>query len=169
MPNWCSNRTEITGPADDIAAFRKNVTASRDVDNHYSLLGTFIPRPDSVVEDGTWYDWSLEHWGCKWEDDVRLVQDDPDRLMFVGDTPWSPPLAGYATIAAKWPTLTIVLSYCEEGMGFAGAASYAEGVLQSDAETDKMPDFDEDDSDAYDDEVQALIERLTEVVRLAVR
>ena len=57
--------------------------------------------PSSGRQDDRWYDWRLEHWGCKWDiDDVEVDYQQAANLVhltFV--TPWSPPdvIYGYLT------------------------------------------------------------------------
>lgn len=165
MPNWSYNTLEITGPTEDINRFLEAVTATR-ADNEiqecgYSLLRTFIPRPDAVVENGTWYDWSLTHWGTKWEDDMRLRYADANRLRFTGETAWAPPTNGYQTVSAQWPTLTFWLDYSEESGQFVGAVQYHNGeeiALREYSDQDpEFPDYDGDDTERYDEQVQELV------------
>ena len=155
MPNWSYNTTEITGDTETIAKFRTAIEATRDTttfsdDEGYSLLRTFIPRPESVEKDGTCYDWSLNHWGTKWEDDNRM--DDTDRrILLIGQTAWAPPINGYMTVSTMFPTLTFTLGYQEESAAFVGAMTFRNGEVLAKREVDdsdpEMPAMGDEEDD----------------------
>lgn len=70
-----------------------------------------------------WYEWALKHWGTKWDADGDR---DGDRLVF--DTAWSPPEAFVTRLSMTYPNITMILSYAECGMGYAGTIAYEAGA-----------------------------------------
>lgn len=79
------------------------------------------------------YDWAIENWGSKWGDCyARLEQDivmgDLREIVFRFDSAWSPPVDAICTGSEKWPKLLFTIEYEEEGIGFKGSSSYANGI-----------------------------------------
>jgi hypothetical protein len=178
MPNWSYNTTEITGDSDEIARFRNAIEPTRDTDTFatdegYSLLRTFIPRPQSVVDDGTWYEWGLTHWGTKWEDDNRLKTSESNRLLFVGQTAWAPPIDGYITVSTMFPTLTFTLGYMEESDAFFGAMTFRNGEVVAKREVTyksaEMPVWDEADPEPYRNTIDFLYDQCWNQVAVTVK
>lgn len=158
MPNWSYNTLTIEGPSEDIDRLLAAIEATRNNEEErfrggYSLLRTFIPRPEAVVENGTWYDWSVTHWGTKWEDAMRVDEREDNRLTMRGETAWAPPIPGYTTVSAMFPTLTFIIDYDEEGGWFVGATRMVNGesfTVDVNAEDEGFPQPDE----SIDDEEQ---------------
>ena len=70
-----------------------------------------------------WYDWSVRHWGTKW--DVELSANtvdvnDPNTLHFFFSSAWSPPIEFFSWISEE--ELEWSLDYIELGCWFAGHA-----------------------------------------------
>lgn len=166
MPNWSYNTLTINGPREDTERFLTAIEATRapgTVNGGYSLLRTFVPRPQSVVDDGTWYEWSLTHWGTKWEDEMRLT-DTEDGIRMVGETAWAPPIEGYITVSEEFPTLTFLLDFTEEGGYFVGAARIINGsilLMEMAHDHPEFPTLDESISDE-DERWEDYQERLSE-------
>lgn len=158
MPNWCLNTITITGPHDELERFASRFT--EDEDGDISLLDTFHPFPDGIDD---WYGWCVDNWGTKWPDKSRRVaKDQTDRLVFIGDTAWSPPIRGLATIAEDWPALTFSITYDEPGMCFYGAAVFRGSVLsQTESLYPEHEPVDYEDTEAYQ-RFESLIETLCE-------
>lgn len=176
MPNHCFNRVTIDGPADKVAAFRKAINLVNDESgNTFSMLDTLIPRPESVVDNGTWYEWSITNWGTKWSEyDQDVHTDDADRLTITFTTAWSPCLPGITTISKMFPGLTFTHDYNEEGMQFAGTVVTRNGVTFAHVEAGdeglEMPQWDGDDNtfDDYHNALQDLYDTIhTEAVTAA--
>jgi len=79
----------------------------------------------------TWYEWRLSNWGCKWDVDAVLenndISDDYVYVEYVFDSPWSPPINFLQKVSEIYPNLKFVLKYEEEGMGFLGVAKAVNG------------------------------------------
>ena len=128
MPNWCENEVTITGDTENqIKEFKEYVTAGKC---EFSLEA-IVPMPENVKDtthnhlglnaDPNWYDWSLEHWGTKWDtNDVQVVDEDEESITYSFDTAWSPPEPICAALRDKFPDLHISWFYRESGMEIAG-------------------------------------------------
>ena len=65
-----------------------------------------------------WYDWSIEHWGTKW--DAYDCQGSPQEGTLVFFTAWNPPDEIIKALCKKYPNSDLDWFYEEEGMQFAG-------------------------------------------------
>jgi len=76
-----------------------------------------------------WYNWSVDNWSVKWSPDISEVLDGQNEdgagvATLYYRTAWCPAENLIAKISGKFPTLTFVETYMEEGMGFWGANIY---------------------------------------------
>ena len=172
MPNWCENTLLIRGLPEDIIKFATDnqdgpritsvpipeglVKGTKD-----PKTGTIIPLsfaqtapvPDGYYDDGRWHDWCAEHWGTKWDlDEETRVRSNQGELAFSFETKWltyefltawAPPAAWLATVAQKYPHLSVALKYKEEAMDFAGVVFCQGGTVQIDAELE-VGEYDKD-------------------------
>jgi len=70
-----------------------------------------------------WYNWSIEKWGCKWNNghDVDISGDSDNGCVAYGfDTPWGPPEGIYEALREQFPEVHISWFYNEPGMEFSG-------------------------------------------------
>lgn len=65
-----------------------------------------------------WYDWSIEHWGTKW--DAYDCQGSPQEGTLVFFTAWNPPDEIIKALCKKYPNSDLDWFYEEEGMQLAG-------------------------------------------------
>ena len=120
MPNWCSNRARITGPAPVI----KEIVDVLNQENP-ELLNWMIPQP-KFENDSDWYDWNIANWGTKWDiSDVYFEQPaDEDEIEFSFCTAWGPPLEAFENWAINDGRVQFTLEYWEPGVGFVGDANW---------------------------------------------
>jgi hypothetical protein len=87
MPNWCSNRATISGPAPVI----QEITDILNEENP-ELLAWMVPEP-KYEGDQDWYNWRVNNWGTKWDiSDVYFEhQAEEDQIQFSFSTAWAPP------------------------------------------------------------------------------
>jgi hypothetical protein len=67
----------------------------------------------------TWYEWSIDNWGTKWDPDVFLInREDATNANFGFDSAWSPPIEFYQ----KLEELGFIVEayWYEPGMNFCG-------------------------------------------------
>ena len=93
MPNWCSNRATITGPAPVIAEIVEILNQDGT-----PLLNWMVPEPK---DNEGWYDWRVNNWGTKWDiTDVYFEnQAEEDSIEFSFCTAWAPPTEAFHTWA----------------------------------------------------------------------
>ena len=93
----------------------------------YSVLKSEYDQVKIALEQTgscNWYDWSIEHWGTKWNGHGRSVdvqtwgEYSEAELNF--DTAWSPPLPVIKALGEKYPDLSFTLVYYESGGAFHG-------------------------------------------------
>ena len=120
MPNWCSGRATITGPAPVIAEIT-NILNDPDGD----LLNWMVPQPN-FEKDSDWYDWNIANWGCKWPiSDIYFEnQAEEDSIEFSFCSAWAPPVDAFRTWAELDGRVQFNLEYWEPGVGFVGSASW---------------------------------------------
>jgi hypothetical protein len=128
MPNWCSNRATISGPAPVIAEIT-DILNQEDT----PLLAWMVPEP-KYEGDQDWYNWRVNNWGCKWDvTDVYFEhQPDEDQIQFSFSTAWGPCVEAFHTWAAADGRVQFTLEYWEPGMAFAGRVSYDGEYLDDD-------------------------------------
>lgn len=82
----------------------------------------------NIVKYGhpTWYEWRLEHWGCKW--DAKNVYKDKELLIF--DTPNSTPKPIITALSKMFPNTTFEWYWAEEGNNFSGANKVKNGNFE---------------------------------------
>lgn len=69
----------------------------------------------------TWYEWSIDNWGTKWDvgGDADQVARLSSRAMSISfDSAWSPPLGAYMSLQEQG--FKVRAYYNETGMGFVG-------------------------------------------------
>ena len=114
MPNWCNNTIEIRGLKEELDNFELFLK-EKDGKDWFTF---FRPLPDNLKDDG-WYEWSINHWGCKWNCDAQdWSRVDENLITFWFDSPWGPPIALYEFMTEEG--FNVYASYHEEGMCFVG-------------------------------------------------
>ena len=76
----------------------------------------------------SWYDWSIENWGTKWDAYDIDVAESPGELIYVFDTAWSTPAPVIQAMANRFPDLAIEHRFFDEGHGFWGIYTYEGGL-----------------------------------------
>lgn len=146
MPNWCNNTVTIIAPAEEIDRIQENGPITFE---------KFFPMPDHIIRGNCpsekmhdpdwWYQWSLKHWGTKWDMDpmdpkeaiengfMETDEADPEKfpgmwyVKFHFDTAWSPPIELFDNYTELHPESHVTLEYYELGMWFAGEAAWSYG------------------------------------------
>lgn len=106
MPNHVTNYLQVLGEPDRVAEFFEK---AKTLNSHGELseftFHAFVPMPSETFRgdlgqreqlefpgDFNWYDWSIRHWGTKW-DAYSIERLAPDLIQF--DTAWSAPTRFY--------------------------------------------------------------------------
>ena len=127
MPNWCSGRATISGPAPVISEIKSILE-----DPEGDLLNWMVPRPKA--EDENWYNWNIENWGTKWSlSDVYIDNcSEEDSIEFSFSTAWAPPIDAFHRWALDDGRVQFTLDYWEPGCAFVGSATYDGDYLDDD-------------------------------------
>ncbi len=72
-----------------------------------------------------WYDWSVKHWGTKWNSyNFEIEYEDDDQISFHFDTAWSFPDPIFEKLAEVFPTLQFYCACFDEMWNFAGEGTF---------------------------------------------
>lgn len=161
MPNWCENKTTITG---DTATVKKFMNDFCGGGGDYQFAN-IVPLPTSDGSLSAWVQ-TVETWGTKWDlnndnltvtDDSDLVDSDEDlrRFEFSYLTAWSPPLSFWHKVSEKYPGLQIDSIYLEPGIGYYGQFFALDGQSY-----DVEKSFEDSDADLWDMGTEEMFETL---------
>jgi len=139
MPNWVRNKVKF-GTDKVLKDCVIEERGRREFD-----FNKIIPMPKELEEEGglekltleqrlvflkenggcdNWYDWSIKHWGTKWNANDTIVVNDYEVVF---DTAWSTPDTIFRAISAKYNT-TVEVDYADESIGTnCGKISYDNG------------------------------------------
>ena len=126
IPNWCECLLKVTGPAKEIAKFKKKAKGRgpnpKKGDKPWPLsLHALVPQPAQFKEDGDgWYNWRLANWGTKWDVESRFVEESKELVEYGFDSAWAPPMEWLTKVGPQFPKLSFRLWYAEGGCDFAG-------------------------------------------------
>jgi len=148
VPNWCENRLEVRGPADELRRFyeeAKEKDPSKGEKPELLCFNNFVPQPPEPIPSPDhmpgWWHWRIKNWGTKWEpQDVEVVSGsvEQERIEYQFMTAWSPPCTAVATMAKAFPTLHFILRYRETGVGFEGVFEVEGESVERDIEREVL-------------------------------
>lgn len=153
MPNWCNNNLSVVGPVAQIKKFKEQAKwEMKETDGTIHKgdfrLSSFIKMPKELDIGENWYNWNITNYGCKWDCDGELENDEIDflgveaQLDYWFDSPWGPPIIWLEKVSKKYMKLKFTMCYEEPGMGFKGEAFAEKGIVE-DKELEYVPEFDE--------------------------
>jgi len=110
----------------------------------------------------TWYDWSIEKWGTKWDAYHHALGDDNSDTMYscYFETAWSPAFPILEVMSAAFPDLSFRMAYADEGGGFAGVAHCdSDGFVDEDGDYRQicMDEFGHSEDDFYDEDDDVVV------------
>lgn len=86
----------------------------------------------------SWYDWSVDMWGTKWNSySCDISREDDTTLVVKYETAWSLPTPIIAEITELYPELNWELETVEEGGYFSGQMTYIDGVFEDNINGDE--------------------------------
>ena len=144
MPNWCSNSMVVTGDPEQVGIFVEQMISDSKKGDMTDLsvldFGAVVPMPPLLMErkspsdDGsiTWYDWSIENWGTKWNAcDAHMEEyKKGDKQAFYNyETAWGPAMAWQEKVIEYFPWLRFDFEWEELGMNFCGSMTGADGKV----------------------------------------
>lgn len=83
-----------------------------DSDDPMGLRGKPIPYPEGATD---WYEWSIEHWGTKWNAYDHEVSEDDTVVRF--DTAWAHPYPVMTKLSEMFPDQILQVVYADEDLG----------------------------------------------------
>lgn len=93
---------------------------------------------DNIKKYGfpTWYEWSIENWGTKWDVDADFeCHGGTIELHF--DTAWSTPIKVFIALSKQYPTINIYAAFADEDLGWnCGEYEIKGGMVTSEKEGD---------------------------------
>jgi hypothetical protein len=135
MPNVCDNRLAICGPPEAVMQLVRTLESEEQALD----FNTLIPTPDelngpegeAVGESGfpRWYEWNRTNWGVKWNtwEVVRRGYGRTGRVRYRFCTAYGPPAEFLDCVAARWPEVTMTLTFDVELLG-DGDGLWRDGV-----------------------------------------
>ena len=129
MPNHVRNVLTVSSGTPDIGKIREEV-AIRD-DDGKPVLGTIdferiVPMPKEIFRGplgevemqkyghNNWYDWSIEHWGTKWN---AYDFGDGGEQSIIFSTAWNTPEKVLIALSEKYPDAVFRVYYADEMLG----------------------------------------------------
>lgn len=180
MPNWCSNVLEVTGPKEVLQNFKKRFKGKkviwpdpliygwqtkeefeaekkrREAEPEVFCFNALYPVPEEVIQKGfndAGYDWCVSNWGTKWDADITLQEETEEKLVFMFDTAWAPPIGFIGKVSIDFPELTFRLDYFEPGVGFEGYMVIKNGeCIESEHHDIVYEDWEEEDYEEIKEE-----------------
>jgi hypothetical protein len=128
MPNHCSNHTYVFGSEDSLRYFSHAIKLGKED----MSIANIVPRPNGSMEDGSWYQWSIDNWGTKWGDyNHRKAIDIDGGLLIRYDTAWGPLGVNFwKRVSENFCGLHFITTFEEGGMQFAGAIIAHNGYVE---------------------------------------
>ena len=176
MPNHCDNSLTVLGSEGRIRDFaRDHYRAPENWDGGFNEGKTTLDfsfsvpyptdmnerRAGAVSSNSGWYDWHCDNWGTKWNaydiypesfpailDEIEGSKD----LTYSFNTAWAPPLTWLYEASKRYPLLTFVLAYREDGMDFAGVCGVRAGKIVADTEYEPSKLLDEGERELLEEE-----------------
>jgi hypothetical protein len=95
---------------------------------------------DNIAKYGypTWYEWSIDKWGTKWNACDPGCDHDEEEININFDTAWSTPLPVFKELSKQFPDLVIYVEYADEDMGY-NCGTYA--LFKGDIQTEDSRDY----------------------------
>lgn len=152
MPNYCENELWIKGDL----VFRRDFMEIAKTEKGVLDFNQFVPYPEewsrkdkiwnewwenSVGEEPEYaygkygYDWSISHWGSKWNALESQVNSNNRRTLYLFDTAWSPPKPLIVKMSEMFPDLNFKLKFWECGCAFKGVYVCEKGEILEDIES----------------------------------
>ena len=95
---------------------------------------------DNIAKYGypTWYEWSIDKWGTKWDACGPGCDHDEEEININFDTAWSTPLPVFKELSKQFLDLVIYVEYADEDMGY-NCGTYA--LFKGDIQTEDSRDY----------------------------
>ena len=96
---------------------------AKQADRHNMTVASFLALGKKYLDNqltygsATWYDWCVDHWGCKWNtEDGSLLKDGSENVLQF-DTAWSAPFPFMEALSKAFPDTKFFHSWADEDIG----------------------------------------------------
>lgn len=149
MPNHIVNIVTFSGDSDRIQQLLSAIAGEKEPIDFNKVLkmpreleGTTSPMPHEADSDtratyanrqrrfgaADWYEWCCANWGTKW----GAYRSKLDGHVLRFETAWACPMPVLRAISARWPTLTLHVSFADEDYGQnLGSFEVRHGVVEA--------------------------------------
>lgn len=113
-----------------------------------------VKRCEKKYGADDWYNWSVNHYGTKWEVKAEITGESNDYISYSFDSAWSPPIEFFKNISPLFPKLIFELEYEEGGSAIEGTATIQDGEVDDDCRdyVERCEECNEKDKDVEWDE-----------------
>lgn len=147
MPNYCSNRIEVTGNPDEILHLLDFIKSSEDVAFDFNKVIPYpeeFARMDAEKESSGFtaggYEWRVQYWGTKWNAVDPFIEHNsssndkiPNDVTIYYQSAWYPALPVTKALSILLPNLTFTHKYDQMQMDYRGYTVFKNGeVLEED-------------------------------------
>lgn len=109
---------------------RRNIEAMKEKGENTNKQEILHKLTYGNMEFG-WNDWRCMNWGTKWNAKwTKSPEEKQNRLVYVFDTAWSPPIPIVIAMSEMFPNLNFKLKYYEQGMCFQGTFECKDGKVK---------------------------------------
>jgi len=122
MANDCWNSVSITG---DLGTLEKLMEKFNSLENGFLHTGNYYTMFEG--DDYKDHDFDSKRLDCS---SVEIYEG---KIVFDGDSAWTPPLEFYRLLSEEWG-VTVDVTYDERGMDFAGHSVFNQGELEIEEE-----------------------------------
>lgn len=149
------DKEEFNALTDKLKDSDMSPSRSADKEEYDFLSKHYKDKLNSVIELGkkscenlmkhgacNWYEWSVKHWGTKWNASATEIADNGKSILF--ETAWDPALPAVLELSKKHPEMKIAFLYSDEDIG--NHVGYA---LMTDGKIDFEGTFLDQSADAY--------------------
>lgn len=143
MPNWVMNYVTII--TDDEETYKEIAEYVKGEDSVFDF-DRIIKMPENIFRGNlgakerekygkdNWYDWSIEHWGTKW----NCCNAEKAGFSFTFETAWSAPVPVIKELSRQFPDVDIALDYADEDIGRnCGTYVFSGGVVVQEMDGDE--------------------------------
>lgn len=134
MPNYYSNRIEVTGNPDEIHQLLDFIKSGEDVPFDFNKVIPYpeeFARMDAEKENSGFmaggHEWRLQNWGTKWNAVDPFIEHNsssndkiPDEVTIYYQSAWYPALPVTRALSILFPNLTFTHKYEQMQMDYRG-------------------------------------------------
>ncbi len=128
---YVNRLAESAGRADDetVRSVRESVTGGDPVLEDRLDLGEKAARNRQLYGHRSWYSWSIDNWGTKWNA-YTLGEEPPQDGTIAFYTAWNAPIPVIEELSERYPHVSMMLEYADEDVGSnVGRITYRAGIV----------------------------------------